>query len=184
MNQGVSWGRCFQPACPGPQLPPGWLQCPVLQTQPPHLLLSLEDKRVPACSAPGSPLRPSVTTLPSTQSGLEGQQSEGGGSARHSCGLRPTWSVQALVSIQRWVHGCHGPSLSDLGPPGHLVPLPRPCCAFLSGLGEGWGEAGWGLKGVPGAGWRLGAAEVCVGTTGFQRGLLPTQGWGRRSGSL
>lgn len=116
----------------------------------PILLLSLEGKRVPACSAPGSSLRPSVTTLLCTQGRIEGQQSGCGSSARHSCGLRPTWSVQALVSIQRQVRGCHGPSPSDLGPPGRLVPLPRPCCAFLSGLGEGWGEAGWRLKGVPG----------------------------------
>lgn len=73
----------------------------------PILLLSLEGKRVPACSAPGSPLRPSVTTLLSTQGRIEGQQS--------GCGelcQAQLWAQADLVCASSGLHTEAGPWLS------------------------------------------------------------------------
>ena len=61
MNHGgfLEAGTCTATlVCPGPRVflrLDGWVQCPLLQTQPTPLHLRLEGSRVPVYSAPGVP---------------------------------------------------------------------------------------------------------------------------------
>lgn len=110
---GVFLGQVLPASLPRAPVPTRLATMPRAPNPAALLLLSLEGKRVPTCSAPGSPLGPSVTTLPSIQGGIEGQRSGGLCQAQ-------LWALADLACASSGlggVPGHHGPGPSDLGPP-------------------------------------------------------------------